>query len=221
MLPVRAEARFSDIDDCAAALAADLAQALNAATGPAASIALSGGRTPEKILPLLAGHAVDWSRVAVTLTDERCVPANDPASNALLIRRYFLERGAAAASFHPLWPGNTRDPALADVPWPLTAVYLGMGADGHVASLFPAVDQAGFDGPGRLVAGRAPTPPNARISLSLPSILKAKHIFLQLSGSEKIAVYERARLEPPTPMLPVSLVLAAAHPSFRVYIAET
>ena len=160
----------------------------------------------------------------MTLTDERRVPPGDAASNARLVDEAFLSMGAEAARFLSLWSGTESAKAgvraanhrLADAALPLDAVYLGMGVDGHVASLFPGATSARFIAAGSCVAGCAPVPPQARISLTLDTILAARTIFLQISGAEKIAVLERAWRVHPHPRLPVSLIVHAGHPDLRI-----
>lgn len=218
--------RFKTLNACADALADEIAAVLNdALKGRArASLALSGGNTPRHVLPHLAMASVDWARIDVTLTDERWVPPADTASNARLVDEAFLSRGAGAARFIGMWSKTetpqagtqAADQRLAGAALPLDAVYLGMGVDGHVASLFPAASAARFVGAGYCVAGRAPTSPQARISLSLDTILAARTIFLQIAGAEKNAVLDRARRIHPHPRLPVSLIVHAGHPDLRV-----
>ncbi|MEK9662034.1 MAG: 6-phosphogluconolactonase, partial [Alphaproteobacteria bacterium] len=95
---------FPTFDAAVAALVADLARALNGRNGACgqAVLAVGGGRTPETVLPLLAQAACDWSRVTVSLTDDRRVPADDPASNEGLVRRLLLLGPAARAGFAAL-----------------------------------------------------------------------------------------------------------------------
>lgn len=212
--------------ECAAALADALAAAVTDVleSKSRASLALSGGRSPETVLPLLAAAPVDWSRVDVTLVDDRRVPQDDRQSNAGLVGRAFLQRGAAAATFHPLWHhGRGLADAVANANvelaplFPLDVAYLGMGPDGHIASLFPADDAAAFDGDGTpVIASEAPSAPHGRISLTFLELSRIKCLFLHVTGPAKIQVLEHALACAPTPSLPVSL-LVHARPDIEAY----
>ncbi len=222
---------FPTLDDCARTLADDLAAELDSALEQRAiaSLALSGGRSPRQVLPRLAAAPLRWSDVAVTLSDERCVFKTDTDSNAAMVRSNFLEQGAGKASFHPLWTQDIYIEAglkaatheLRKMVWPLDVVYLGMGEDGHFASLFPSDDIAKFNTKSSpVVAGRAPSPPHQRISLSLSTILKTRHLFLHVTGNTKRATFEYARTIAPTPQCPVSLLVNNDEIDLRVYLAD-
>ena len=136
--------RFETELAMAEALASDIAQALApriAETG-SASLILSGGRTPGSMLDRLSRLPLPWNRVKITLADERLVPATDPESNERLLRDRLLRGEAQAAVFIPLWQGEG-DPvesaieAVCNMERPFAMVVLGLGDDGHVASLFP------------------------------------------------------------------------------------
>ncbi len=165
---------------------------------------------------MLAAHNLDWSRTDILLSDERWVSPDHSASNARLIREYFLERGAAEAVFHPLWV-NTHSPSdgLTDVAKklrklsrPFDVAYLGMGPDGHIASLFPSVDSSEFDcATSCVLASKAPNDPRQRISMTLSCLLETRSVFLHVTGVEKRLILERASKNAPTAGCPVSLLL--------------
>lgn len=198
-----------------------LAEALEAglAERGRASLALAGGSTPGDIYRRLSGRALDWSRVGVTLTDERWVEPNSPDSNARLVLEALLTGPAARARFIPLKPDGTSqleapaeaEAALADL-WPLDSALLGMGADGHFASLFPgspALDMGlAPHGPARVVAAPAgaPAPPQPRLSLTLSALRDARGLLLAIRGAEKLSVLERAEIDG----LPVAALLRHA-----------
>lgn len=179
------------------------------------SLVVSGGTTPEACFDMLSETALDWARVTVVPSDERWVPADDPNSNEGLIRRRLLRKAAAAARLLPLYrPGDDPDldpdleaaaapaaierdlRALRALAGPFSAVLLGMGADGHFASLFPdygglsrALDPASAE---RCVLVRTAGSPFLRVSLTLSALLQTGQLALLLFGEEKRAVFEQA-----------------------------
>ncbi|MFT4101417.1 MAG: 6-phosphogluconolactonase [Burkholderiaceae bacterium] len=217
------EHRLPDDTALAGALADDVARRLQDAISARghALLCVSGGRSPVPFFDALSGHALDWARVTVTLVDERCVPRAHPDSNAGLVHQHLLTGLAAAASWIDLVDeaGGDADAqasrAAARVRplWPADVVVLGMGTDGHTASIFPGVD--GFDaltGADNDALYAAVTPldaPHQRITLTLRALRQARHRALQLSGDDKLAVYAQARTGA-DPARPISLVLAGA-----------
>jgi 6-phosphogluconolactonase len=177
-------ARIEGADDAAIAawLEAALAEALT--TRDRIAIAVPGGSTPFPILALLRRGAIDWSRVEVWPGDDRCVPEDHPASNVGRIRAAFEPLGAKVAA---LTEGAT--PPIFALAW------LGMGEDGHVASLFPNTDPRP-DAPATVVRlTPEPLPPEApfdRLSLTLSALLLSDRIVLVMRGAAKRAVFEAA-----------------------------
>lgn len=218
---------YPDDGACDAALAAALADALQKTLfeKPRVTLALSGGRSPARVLPLLAVQPVDWSRVDVTLVDERRVPIDDADSNAGMVRRHFIEAGADTATMHPLWTGKLSVAAALDdtndrlkAVLPADIAYLGMGPDGHIASLFPQADPAAFDSAASsVIATEAPAAPHARISMTLRCILEMPRLFLHAGGADKRHVLEQAAAHPPSAAVPVSLLLHA-RPDLEVFV---
>ena len=169
-----------------------------------ATAAFAGGTTPVLFFKALAKQAVDWSKVAFTLTDERQVDPSNERSNALLLTTNLLTSLQPAASFHALYQvGQTS----ADLPTvaahlqqaflPLDVIVLGMGNDGHFASLFPQAPNlaVGLDPqtPDILLEVVVPDLPEARISFSLAALLRAKHLHLLITGADKKQVLEQAQ----------------------------
>lgn len=218
------ERRFDDPGTLAGELAESVAADLRAAVSSdgEATLVVSGGSTPRPFFHALARLPLGWDRVTVTLADERWVAPDDEASNEALVRRELLVAEAAAASFLPLknaaaTPEEGRDAceqALAGLRRPFDVLVLGMGGDGHTASLFPGAAElaAGLDPEGaRLcLAVRPRSAPHPRMSLTLPALLASRKIVLHLVGEEKLAVYRRALQPGPLEELPIRAVLRRA-----------
>jgi 6-phosphogluconolactonase len=198
-------------------LAADLRSAL--VGNDRVSLAVPGGTTPGPVFDLLSAAALDWARVAVVPTDERCVPPDHPRSNARLIRDRLLTGRAAAARFVPLAAAG--DDARAELAaraaevaalLPLSVLLLGMGEDGHIASLFPGADrlaEALAPAAPPVLALAAPAAPEPRITLTAPVLAGALVAHLAITGEGKRAALERARGLPPE-AAPVRIVLGTA-----------
>jgi 6-phosphogluconolactonase len=212
---------YPDRDLQALALARQVASDLRAALvrRERAVLVVPGGTTPGALFDLLGGQELDWARVTVLPTDERFVPPDDPRANARLIQGRLLTEGASAARFVPLWAEADApeaaalavEEAVAEV-LPIDVLVLGMGADGHVASLFPGAEGLAAalapDAP-PVVAIRAPAAPEPRITLSLPVLRGAFAVHLLITGADKRAVVEGARGADPK-VLPVAGVLDMA-----------
>ncbi|CAN7260749.1 6-phosphogluconolactonase [Trinickia sp. LjRoot230] len=197
---------FDDPRAQAGALAKAVSDALNAslaASGTAwrTTLAVSGGTSPRPFLQALAKEPVDWRRVDVTLVDDRWVPETDAASNAQLVREALLQDVAQAARFLPLVDvGMALEANVAalnaDVERELPRVaVLGMGEDGHTASLFAdAPEWAGITAPGapRFVAVHPGAAPHARVSFSLAALTQIERLYLLIAGPRKLDVLKAA-----------------------------
>lgn len=184
------------------ALAACVANDLRAAIEAKgmASIAVPGGSTPGPFLSALAAQSIDWAKVVVTLTDERCVPMGHARSNQSLVSRHLLHGAAQAARFVPLYTGDGQigvvAAALADHVLPLDVCVLGMGDDMHTASLFPGTP--GLSGLLDLNDARiveVVSPPGAdeaRVTLTATALTTASHTYLLIRGPDKRAALSRA-----------------------------
>ena len=197
---------FADTGKLDQALAAHIAQRLanDIKLQGQASLAVSGGSTPIGMFRQLARWELDWSRVWITLADERCVANDHRDSNERLLRENLLQQQAQAARFISL--ANYRDNDLAElerqigtIPRPFSVVVLGMGGDGHTASWFPASTnlQALLDPANpRLIAETEPvTAPHRRITLTLAAVLNSGEILIHITGTEKKNVLESALAE--------------------------
>lgn len=214
--------RFGSRDALFIGLAAHIATVFATAiahTGRATAV-LSGGSTPAELYPRLARQPVSWSQVVLTLSDERWVPATDPASNAAMVGRTLLTGPAGSARFVGLYePQPSPELGLsaaqarlhaAGLP-PFDLVLLGMGEDGHTASLFPGgegLETALAPPDGALVAGVVPAGGGpARISLTLPALLSARQIVLCITGEPKRGVLMQALQPGPVETMPIRAIL--------------
>jgi 6-phosphogluconolactonase len=222
--PVRPEVdehRHGDSDALALALAQRVADDLRAAivARGVAKIALSGGSTPQRFLQQLSRQPVDWSRVRVLPVDERWVPPVHKRSNERLLREHLLQNAASAARLVPLFrPIATPERALQAVltqvmlqALPLDVVVLGMGEDGHIASLFPDLQRRdiGLQPAGRapVLAVRSSAVPEPRMTLTLSAILTAPALYLHIEGAAKRRVFDNA-IDDARCRLPIRSLLA-------------
>lgn len=209
----------------AAAVASELEQAL--AGRGRASLAVSGGATPRPFFEALSRKALDWRRVDVLLADERWVDVRDDASNTRLVRAHLLQHQAASANYVSLKQSGDSpeaglaavEAALAQVAWPLDMLVLGMGADGHTASLFPdapELPEALAPGGGRRVcAVHPPSQRQARVTLTLPVLVAARSVALHIRGEDKLDTL-RAACEHPGDIASMP-VRAFLKPGLRIF----
>jgi len=196
-----------------------------------ASLVVSGGRTPVKLFHQLRTEKLEWPKACVTLADERWVDVTADASNERLVREHLLTGPAADARFIGLKnPAPTPEGgadwatrALTRVPRPFDVVVLGMGDDGHTASLFPAslalpraLDPTAPPG---CIAVNALAAPHARVSLNLAALLDSRRIVLHIEGDAKWQVYQRARQPGSAHELPVRAILQQKEVPVDVYWA--
>lgn len=226
------EVRYDDRDAMARGMAEDIAELLRAAIADRgrASLVVSGGSTPEAMFRCLSELPLAWERVVVTLADERWVPPDAEDSNERLARTALLQGPAAAARFVGLKnPAPTPEAgqaeterALAEVPRPYDVMVLGMGDDGHCASLFPGTAElaAALDlATTATCAAVRPAGLQPRMTLTLRAILDSRHVLLQLAGRSKWDVYEQALAGTDATVMPIRAVLAGATAPIEVYWA--
>lgn len=194
-------------------------------------IAVPGGSTPRPIYAALAEKSLPWKKVTIIPTDERLVAMDDERSNVRAIAQTFLPLGArvipiAADIDDYRLAGNSADARLQDLSWPPDLVWLGMGADGHTASIFAGPDlQDALDAPkARRAVGVMPDPmpqdvPVARISLTRSAILSARTLLVTITGEDKKAMLEQAIADGHSSKLPIGRVLAEAEQPIDIHWA--
>lgn len=222
-------------------LADFVAQRLRAAVNERglALLVVSGGSTPVPFFEVLAQCDLDWSRVTITLADERWVPEDHADSNARLVKAHLLRGRAAQANWVPLFNDEATpqrgqaavEHTLAGLCWPADVVVLGMGGDGHTASLFPHAPElsaalAGMQGsePGpRCMAVEAPASPNVpvpRLTLTARALLDTRCLVLHITGAAKWALLQSALQDGPIEPWPIRLALHQDRVPCEVFHAD-
>jgi len=226
---------YDDAAEMADAVAGDvqfiIESALDARGG--AVIALPGGNTPKPIYEKLVQAKLDWKRVTIVPTDDRIVAMTDPLSNVAMIGKIFIPKGARVIPLvsdkAPDYKaaGRAADARLADHHWPLDLCLLGMGGDGHTASIFPGPDlDEALGGPKeRRALGVMPDPlppeaPVARVTLSGAAIVSARALMMAVTGAKKREVLEAAIAEGAGSPYPIGRVLAEAELPVDIHWAE-
>ncbi len=209
-LPDTVEAHeFSEPESAAMALADSVAEFLSQRllVAPRASLVVSGGSTPLPFFKLLREKPLDWRRIDVVLADERWVPESDSDSNTRSVKAELLQGPASEANYLSLkQPGETPEEglnkvseALAELHFPLDVLVLGMGNDGHTASLFPDAPElkAAMDpnSSAKVAAMNPPSQPQRRISLTYAALREAGYTALHIKGDDKLKTLEQAIAE--------------------------
>jgi 6-phosphogluconolactonase len=199
-----------------------------------ALVAMPGGTSPFQVFERLARLDVDWKAVTIIPTDDRIVSTDSPLSNYAKIADHFLPKGAqvvpivveSAADYRTA--GSLANAQLADLKWPPDLVWLGVGTDGHIASIFPGPDlKDALDGPAaRRALGLMPCPlppeaPVARVTLSRSAILSGRSLLLTIAGAKKRAILEQALRDGALSETPVGRVLADAKSPIDIRWSET
>ena len=169
-----------------------------------ASIAVSGGRSPIGLFEELSKINLNWSKVELTLVDERWIDAKNKDSNELLVRKYLIKNEATQIKFFPI--KNIANSAkegqllyeqvLQQIKLPFDVIVLGMGDDGHTASLFPCCKELSQamdpNNQQKCIVTKPKNAPYVRISLTFSTISKAKNLILHMRGSSKLHTFELA-----------------------------
>jgi 6-phosphogluconolactonase len=185
---------FATAEEVAAAAAKEIAEAIR---GGVRTLVLTGGTTPQRCYELLAEVDLEWGRVTVLFGDERCVPPNHPDSNYLMAKKALLDR-VMPATVHRMPAELGPDEGAAEYEkvvaanLPLDLVLLGVGEDGHTASLFPGHQALKAH---NLVVGvyDSPKPPPERVTLTLPVLRAARRVLIMATGAGKADAVARAK----------------------------
>ncbi len=194
-----------------------------------ATLLVSGGSTPKKLYEILSNIGIDWTNVSIGLVDERFVATDNDESNELLIKKTLLKNKAAKAKFIGL-VFNTKDydenlnlAISENKPFykSITCSILGMGLDGHTASLFPNSQEVYTDdikyGEKMIINTKATSEPSKRISYTKSKLLSSKHLFLYFNGKEKLDVFNSAKQNQNASTKPISAFIHQNIKSLNVF----
>jgi len=213
------EFRLSSSEELTTELASHIEAELKAAISKrgTASLVVSGGNTPRPLLETLSQRLLPWHKITITLADERWVGLSSDASNEAMIRKSLLQGPAAEATFIPL--KNSAETAsdgqemcqetFAGLTEPFDIVILGMGDDGHTASLFPGVSGSALDSNSIALCESIipPDAPHERMTLTARALLNSRKLILHIVGAGKWQVYQNALAEGPADKMPIRIVL--------------
>ncbi|MBT5293917.1 MAG: 6-phosphogluconolactonase [Cellvibrionales bacterium] len=196
-----------------------------------ASIAVSGGSTPKALFAALSQTDIDWSKVDVTLVDERWVETDSDQSNERMLRECFLINHAAAANFIGMKSAHDdvadgvidyNKQLATQIKQPFDVVILGMGGDGHTASWFPDAPEidCALDATGNssTLSTLPPSQPMPRITLSYPCVAAAKQLYLHITGDDKLQVLENGLST--NDALPIHRTLSQLEQAVNIYWAS-
>ena len=195
-----------------------------------ATLVLSGGSTPIKLLQNLSNIKFDWEKVRVTLVDERWVDTSSEKSNEKLVRDNFLKNYAAPARFFHLKTDGLRaedsvvclEVTLEKLSNELDVVILGMGLDGHTASFFPHGKELDFalSTNDLVCATTATMEPKERITLSRSYLISSKNLILHIEGKEKKDIFDTASRSNDESNMPIISMMKQKEPLLEVYYAD-
>jgi 6-phosphogluconolactonase len=224
---------YDSLDELADAVAGDVGFIIDSAVEArnASLIAVPGGKTGPAIYKKLADQKLPWKKVTVIPTDDRLVPVDSELSNVREIARAFLRTGARVIPITTdiadyKLAGNSADARLQDLAWPPDLVWLGVGDDGHTASIFTGDDlQTALDAPkARRAVGVMPQQmpadaPVARVTLTRAAILSARTMLITITGAKKREMLEQAIADGQSSKLPIGRVLAEAEQPIDIHWA--
>lgn len=194
---------------------------------PLASLVVPGGNTPRDYLPVLAKCSLPWERIVVTLSDERWVDVTDEQSNENMVKKYLLDHlprntffiGLKTDHDNPFAAIKELNQRLSKLPQPSSLTVLGVGEDGHIASLFPGMH---FDllSMQYCVPAAPPVAPSPRVSLSLPILGQSDHIALIVVGKAKQQLLNQLG-EDIDSKLPIARLLQYAHSKVDIFTMKS
>lgn len=222
---------FTDKAELEHKLALEISQILNQEikNKGKATLLVSGGSTPKKLFEILSNKEIDWKKVSIGLIDERFVATETDESNELLIKNTLLKNNAADAKFIGLvfnlddYKENlniaiSKNNAIYKS---ITCSVLGMGLDGHTASLFPNSEEIYTDdsifGDKIIINTKASSEPSKRISYTKSKILSSKHLFLYFNGKEKLDVFNSAKESNNPSLKPISAFIHQNKKTLNVF----
>ena len=222
---------YDHLDDLVTSLAAAAITVISSALAAkgAACISLPGGNTPLPAFQRMRLASIDWGSVTIIPGDDRLVGDDDKLCNSTMLMRHFGPLGAHVlrmnvASGDPYAAAEIADARLADTPWPPDLVLLGMGADGHTASILPGPDMEGaltMALPRRVVGVKPdPLPPEApvsRVTLTRSALLSGACMMIMLSGDVKRNILQKAMAQGALSPFPIGRVLAEARSPIDIY----
>lgn len=223
------EKLFDSREAASAAAAADIANRLrqDLAEHELSTIVVSGGTTPAQCFDILSQEELAWNRVQLAMSDERWVPASHPDSNEKLLRESLQRNAAEEAGILSIYQGdltvNERCDSLQKQRprQKFACSLLGMGADGHFASLFPDADNLPIGLDKKTTRFYLPVSteasPHPRVSMTLGALLRSNAILLLFFGDEKRAVLDKAIAGDPS--LPISALLEQQQTPVTLYWA--
>ncbi|GAA4029113.1 6-phosphogluconolactonase [Sphingomonas rosea] len=224
---------YDSVEEMADAVSGDVGFIIESAIDArdASLLALPGGKTPLPIFDKMIKAKLPWKKVTIVPTDERLVAVDHELSNARMLAQRFMRAGARVI---PIGgenddvdaAGNIADARLQDLPWPPDLVWLGMGADGHTASIFAGPDmQKALDAPNaRRAVGVRPDPlpaeaPVPRVTLTRAALLSARTLIITIQGAEKKELLEQAIADGQSSRLPIGRLLAEAEQPIDIHWA--
>ena len=222
---------FASREEASVAAAEHIASALrsNLSKQDDAALIVTGGSSPARCYTELANTDLEWSQVHVLLSDERWLPASDDNSNEKLVRETLLVENAADAELIPIYSADSGaverclelNELLPEMPLPFACALLGMGEDGHIASLFPDAENLeqglDVDNPEWCIAVESAASPHPRVSMTIRALLDSEQIVLLFFGESKRDVYEQAKSKLAT--FPVSTLLSQDRTPVHVFWA--
>jgi 6-phosphogluconolactonase len=222
---------FDSREEASVAAAQQIAKCLSGRLNlqPRASLVVTGGTSPARCYEELSELPLDWRRTHIVLSDERWVPSDDDDSNERLVRHTLLQREATSAMLLPVFHSTRSiemrcaeiDREIRDLPFPFACALLGMGEDGHIASLFPDAENLGegldVDNEQLCIPVETAASPHPRVSLTLAAVARSDAVVLLMFGDSKLEIYEQAKMQ--GSKLPVASLLKQKKAPVHVYWA--